>query len=249
MGCDVLELTQFCNSLGVSLPGAARVRPLPQVPESFSPRSVLPEADSVICYGVPIPKGVVYGRSSPLDSYWRYCNMAYRLLDAASSRLCVLLEEKGELAAPLYGCFPWKIAGGGYRGLVPLVYWAEEAGLGRLTRSGLLASPVHGTRLLLGGVVTTMKMEHSNRISGHPCPDGCRACLDSCPVSAIAENGQVDHNLCIRRSGANPLLQHLLRDRDSKEKFSLETLFNTVAVDDHGAYTCFACVEACPLNR
>jgi hypothetical protein len=42
---------------------------------------------------------------------------------------------------------------------------------------------------------------------------------------------------------------HLLRDQDAKEKFSFETLLNTVGVDDHGTYSCFRCVEVCPLNR
>jgi epoxyqueuosine reductase QueG len=138
--------------------------------------------------------------------------------------------------------------GGEFWGIMPLIYWAQEAGLGKLTKCGLLAHPRYGTRILLGGVITTLRLEPSEQTDFQGCPTACRKCVDACPAGAIGETGKVHHNQCIRTSGANPLLSHLLRDAGTRDKFDFETIVNTVSVDDHGAYTCFKCLEVCPLN-
>jgi hypothetical protein len=56
----------------------------------------------------------------------------------------------------------------------------------------------------------------------------------------------VPSNSTSRHAHENPMLQHLLHDRG---EFSFETLVNTVGVDDHGTYSCFECIRACPLNK
>jgi epoxyqueuosine reductase len=241
-------IMEFLSSRAVQAIGIASAVQIPLVPDQFSAQVVLEEAQSVICYGVAIPKGILAADSNALALHWRYSNMSYRFLDTVSNQLCVLLEELGYNSVPMYGCFPWKVVGGEFWGLMPLVYWAQEAGLGSLTRSGLLAVPKYGTRVLLGGVVTTLDLEPTAKTDLQGCPPACRLCVDVCPVGAIGETGKVNHNQCIRASGANPLLIHLLRDAASRDKFDFETILNTVSVDDHGAYTCFKCLEVCPLN-
>ena len=243
------EIKDFLAQRGIPLVGISGISPLPSVPEDFSPQCLLKAAKSVICYGVPIPKGVVYADSHALELYWRYCNMLYRSLDTATNQLCLMLEEHGQMASPVYGCFPWKMANRQFWGFLPLVYWAEQAGLGKLTQCGLVANPRFGTRVLLGGVVATTDLEPTGKLTEDPCPPGCLDCVNVCPVNAIAETGKVDHNLCIRYSGANPLLTHLLEDPAAKQRFPFETIVNTVGVDDHGAYTCNSCLKVCPLNR
>jgi len=243
------EIEEHLRNRGIRMLGIARAGQLPSVPAPFSPQAMLKEAKSVICYGVPVPKGVLYAESDALALYWRYCNMVYRSLDMATNELCVLLEEKGYLASPIYGCYPWKIVDREFWGLLPLVFWAEQAGLGKLTRCGLLAHPRYGTRILLAGVVTSSSLQPNEKMAGQVCPEACRLCLGACPANAIDETGKVSHNACIRHSGANPLLALVLRDSVLKDKFPFETIVNTVGVDDHGAYTCFKCVEVCPLNQ
>jgi epoxyqueuosine reductase QueG len=243
------EIRDFLRTRSLPLVGIARASQLPQVPDDLSPQRILAAARSIICFGVPIPKGVVHAEAHALLVYWRYCNAEYRSLDTTANQLSLLLEERGHSAGPIYSCFPWKAMDRKFWGLSPLVYWADQAGVGRLTRSGLLATPDHGTRVLLGGVVTTADLEPTARRDEDLCPPGCRDCMDGCPAQAIDRTGSVDHNLCIRRSGANPLLAHLLSDPSTKEKFPFETILNTVAVDDHGSYTCFECVRLCPLNK
>jgi epoxyqueuosine reductase len=146
----------------------------------------------------------------------------------AGNELCVLLEEKGCLASPIHGCYPWKITGREFRGLLPLVFWAAQAGLGKLTKCGLLAHPAYGTRILLAGVVTSASLKPAEQIAGQACPEDCRKCVEACPANAIDQTGKINHNACIRHSGANPLLALVLRDAALKDKFSFETIVNTV---------------------
>jgi epoxyqueuosine reductase len=241
-------IRELLASREVQAVGIAPVSQIPVVPDEFSAEAVLAGSKSVICFGVPIPRGILNANRNALALHWRYCNMSYRLLDTLSNQLCLFLEDGGHRSVPIYSCFPWKILGGEFWGIMPLIYWAQEAGLGKLTRSGLLAHPRYGTRILLGGVITTLRLEPSKQTDFQACPTACRQCVDACPAGAIGETGKVHHNQCIRASGANPLLSHLLRDAVTRDKFDFETIVNTVSVDDHGAYTCFKCLEVCPLN-
>ena len=242
------EIISFLNKEGISIYGVAAVKQLPSIPESFSPQILLEGARSVICYGVPIPKGIVYAKSNNLDLYWRYCNMQYITFDSVSNRLCLVLEEKNCSATPIYSCFPWKIVNREFWGHLPLVYWAEEAGLGRLAKWSLLVTPQYGTRILLGGVISTQELEPDEKVNEDICPSNCFDCIDVCPAKAIKRTGKVDHNSCIRYSSSNPLLALMLGNQTIRKNYSFDKLLNTVAVDDHGIYSCFECLSACPLN-
>jgi len=243
------EVVEFLHRRSISLVGVAETPRLPAVPGNGSPHSILRDVKTVICYGVPIPRGILYADNHDMSLYWRYCTILYKSLDIASNQLCLFLEDKGYRACPIYGCYPMRTVGRQYWGLLPLVHWAEEAGLGRLTKSGLLANPEYGTRIILGGVLSTAPLPPSVKCADDPCPSDCFDCVDACPVHAIARGGGVDHAACMRFANASPLLENVLRDRTAREKFPFETILNTVAVDEHATYSCNACMKVCPLNR
>jgi epoxyqueuosine reductase QueG len=242
------EISSFVSNEGMSIHGVAAVKQLPSIPKNFSPRALLKDAKSIICYGTQIPKGLIYAESNSLGLYWRYCSIQYRTLDSVSNRLCSFLEEKNCSATPIFSCFPWKVVNREFWGHLPLVYWAEEAGLGRLAKCGLLITPRYGTRILLGGVITTQELEPSEKLNEDICPSDCFDCIDACPAKAIDRTGKVDHNLCIRYSTSNPLLALVLDNQEIGKNYSFETLLNTTAIDDHGKYLCIECLKACPLN-
>lgn len=242
------EISSFLHNEGMSILGVAAVKQLPSIPISFSPQALLKGAKSIICYGIQIPKGLIYAESNNLDLYWRYCNIQYRTLDSVSNRFCLFLEEKNCSATPIYSCFPWKTVNREFWGHLPLVYWAEEAGLGRLAKCGLLITPRYGTRILLGGVITAQELEPNEKLNEDICPSNCFDCIDACPAKAIKRTGKVDHNLCIRHSSSNPLLTLVLGNQKIGKSYPFETLLNTIAVDDHGTYSCNECLRACPLN-
>ena len=243
------EIGDLLHNEGVPIFGISAVKQLDRVPQDFSPEALLTDARSIVIYGIPTPKGIVYAKYNALALYWRYVNMVLRTLDSISHRLCLFLEEKGNSATPIYSCFPWKVVNREFWGTLPLVYWGEEAGLGRLAKCGLLVSPRYGTRILLGGVITTQELEPDEKVSEELCPSDCFQCIEPCPVNAIQRSGKVDHNLCTRRSGSTPLMSILLKDQSVRQNFSFETLLNTAGVDDHSMYTCFECLKACPLNK
>jgi len=243
------EISSFLLNEGMSIFGVAAVKQLPSIPKSFSPQALLKGAKTIICYGIQIPKGLIYAESHSLDLYWRYCNIQYRTLDSVSNRVCLFLEEKNCSATPIYSCFPWKVVNREFWGHLPLVYWAEEAGLGRLAKCGLLITPQYGTRILLGGVITTQELEPDETLNEDICPSNCFYCIDVCPAKAIKRTGKVDHNSCIRYSSSNPLLTLVLGDQKIGKNYPFETLLNTIAVDDHGTYSCIECLKACPFNN
>lgn len=240
---------ELLSKKGIFSYGTAKAGHLPQVLAPFSPGAILKDAQSVLCYAVLTPKGILHAETDFSLLYWRFCSMTYRFLDTVSNEICTMFEAMGHMTAPIYSCFPWKVQPGKFSGLLPLAYWAQECGLGRITRSGLLGDSRFGTRLLLGGVITTASLEANGKAADTSCPHECRLCQQACPVGAIEKSGAVDHNLCVRYSGANPLLANLLADEKIKSKFGFETLVNTVSVDDHGMYTCSKCLQECPLNR
>lgn len=239
------EHVQQILNAEVSLSGAASICSLPQVKTQFSPQAVLKTSKSILCYGVPVPKGIIHADNYAHLLYWRFCNMAYRSLDMLSNKISLLLEQKGYITTPVYGCYPWKVVHREFYGCVSLVHWAEKAGLGKLTKCGLLGTPEYGTRLLLGGVLTTAELPPSQKNTEEICPSDCFQCIEACPANAIHKTGKIDHNTCIRHAHKNPLLHHILKEKE----FSFETIVNTVGVDDHGTYTCFECVRVCPLNK
>jgi epoxyqueuosine reductase QueG len=122
------EIKDFLNSKGISIVGLSAIRQLPRVPEDFFPESILGGAKSFICYGVPIPKGIINANKHDMALYWRYCNILYRSLDTISNQLCLLLEEKSHSAIPVYGCYPWKVLRFQYMGAIRGKWWALSFG-------------------------------------------------------------------------------------------------------------------------
>ncbi len=244
------ELQQFLHQKGIALIGIASLQSSQSITRLASPHVLLSNSKSAVCYGIPIPKGLLSNGNFRLEQYWRYCNIQYRQIDIISNKLCNFLERYEECQTmPIYSCFPWNVKNREFWGAMPLIYLAEEAGLGCISKCGLLITPEYGTRILLGATLTTLALEPDPKISRAICPSECFICVDICPVNAIDRTGKVDHDKCIRYSGSNPLLSLSLNNQNVNAKFPFETLINTVGIDDHGLYTCMECIKACPFNQ
>jgi len=75
-------LTAVKDFLGVSGSPVVGISPasrLPSVPVDFSPQHILHPARSVICYGLPIPRGILHAENHSLALYWRYRSYPYNL--------------------------------------------------------------------------------------------------------------------------------------------------------------------------
>lgn len=246
---EVLQRTRrYLDREGVSVCGIAASQALESEPAGHRPSDLLPGSRSVLCLGVPVPKGVFGCGQRAEPTYWRVASVLYRFLDAVLVRCAAILEEAGALAVPVFGCFPYTVKGkGDFWGYLNLVKAAEAAGLGKVGRNGLLLNGRVGPRLLLGAIVTTADLPPmSTEAETTGCPHDCRACLDACPVRAIDEGGRVNRQACVRHSMKSPLFMHLVKSGQVPDA-DLALINHISAVDDHSMYTCVACVAACPL--
>ena len=113
--------------------GIAKAASLENEPLGYRPSDMLPSAESILCLGIPVPKGVFKCQERSEWMYWRAANVYYRNIDAVLVRACSIVEGEGEVAVPAYGCFPYDIKGkGDFWGYMSLVRMAEAAGMGRV---------------------------------------------------------------------------------------------------------------------
>jgi epoxyqueuosine reductase QueG len=114
---------------------------------------LLPGAESLVCFGLPVPQAVYRTPTYTLETVWRSQNLNYRRLDILSMRIAVLLEENGARAVPIYGCMPLGVGDRGQVvGYLNQIRMGEATGIGIIGKNGLLIHPHYGARLMLGGV-------------------------------------------------------------------------------------------------
>ena len=68
----------------------------------FRPMDFIEDAQSVICFGIPIARDVFKTPIYGLETTWRSQNLLYRRLDTLALRFANLLEERGARAVPIY---------------------------------------------------------------------------------------------------------------------------------------------------
>jgi len=218
------------------------------------PEDLLPGAQSLICFGLPVPQGVYRTPIYTLETVWRAQNLNYRHLDSLSLRIAALLEEHGARAVPIYGCLPMGVnARGQVVGYLNQIQMGRVTGIGVVGKNGLLIHSRYGARLMLGGVVTTADLPQGcyPEIDEPGCPPDCRICADACPVEAILiENKRVRIMTCLSHTSRTPqmsrpwfFLLSKLRPESAARYMSLR------AFDEHTFYVCSECVALCPYGE
>lgn len=77
-------------------------------------------------------------------------------------------------------------------------YWAERAGLGRVTRNNHLTVPGYGANFHIAAIVTAAALTPTAVTPlPDPCPPGCRRCVDVCPTGALRADGSCDAGRCL----------------------------------------------------
>jgi epoxyqueuosine reductase QueG len=97
------KLKSFFRANHVEIFGIAPASLLEREPAGYRPSDLLLGANSAICLGLPIPRGIFKARGRDLRLYWRTANIYYRQIDAILLQAARLLEEKGETAVPVFG--------------------------------------------------------------------------------------------------------------------------------------------------
>jgi len=69
----------------------------------YRPSDVLPGARSILCLGIPLPKGIFKCVGKAEQMYWRAAAVYYRHIDAMLIQAAVIIEEQGDTAVPVCG--------------------------------------------------------------------------------------------------------------------------------------------------
>jgi epoxyqueuosine reductase QueG len=242
------EMTNLFALNSIPVFGITNAISLENEPLGYRPSDMLASAESILCLGIPVPKGIFQCQGRAEWMYWRAANIYYRNIDAVLMRATSIIEEKGEIAVPVYGCFPYDIKGkGDFWGYMCLIKMAEAVGIGKMGKNGLLFNSKYGPRLILGGIVTTASLPKIvwPEKDGKGCPEECYLCQGQCPVSAIDKSGRVDRVACIKHSMRSPIFSNLMKAANFGSE-DAQMINHVTAVDDHSTYRCIKCVSVCP---
>jgi epoxyqueuosine reductase QueG len=244
----VEEIKALLVGQGIPVFGIAKSTLMETEAQNYRCSDTLTSAKSILCIGMPFPKGVFYSRQRTNETYWRAANIYYRNLDMMLMRMARMIEEKGEVAVPVFGCFPYDVRDrGDLRGFMSLVKMAEAVGIGKTGKNGLLFNSDYGPRFMLGGIITTADLPTMTwpQKDEKGCPDDCFACQEACPVSAIDRSGKVDRLACIKHSMKSPIFSYLMKTK-AFDPSEAALINHVTGVDDHSMYTCINCVSKCP---
>ncbi len=242
------EIKRFFSDNHIPVFGIAKAASLEKEPSGHRPLDMLASAESILCLGIPVTRGIFKCKERSEWIYWRAANIYYRNIDWILMRAASILEEKGEVAVPVYGCFPYDIKGkGDFWGYMSLIRMAEAVGIGKVGKNGLLFNSKYGPRLLLGGIVTTASLPILTwpEKDEKGCPKECFACQEQCPVKAIDKSGKVDRVTCTKYSSKSPIFLNMMKTGKVPSQ-DAQMINHLTAVDDHSMYRCIKCVSVCP---
>lgn len=101
---DIIEeMTNFFILNNIPVFGIAKASSFENEPLGYRSSDMLASAQSVLCFGIPVPKGIFKCQERSEWMYWRAANTYYRNIDMVLMRVANIIEEKGEIAVPIYG--------------------------------------------------------------------------------------------------------------------------------------------------
>lgn len=83
--------------------GTAKASYLENEPSGYRSSDMLASAKSVLCLGIPVPKGIFKCQEKSEWMYWRAANIYYRNIDMVLMQVARIIEERGETAVPVFG--------------------------------------------------------------------------------------------------------------------------------------------------
>lgn len=199
------EIERIALMEGASKVGIASVESFAGAPNGHAPADFIPDAKSVISFGIGLLDAAVERDRLFLNSQmipeelripvqeYTYNTVAYSMvntrLDQIGLSIALFLEKQGypsmcfpatydEQYEPLMSKIPDFQAPFSHR------HAAVRAGLGEFGLSNLVLTPEYGPRIRLNSVITSMQLEPGPIIREKLCRRGCTLCMKACASCA-----------------------------------------------------------------
>ena len=205
------EIKRIAVMEGAGKVGIASVESFTGAPKGHTPADFIPDAKSVISFGIGLLDAAVERDRLFLNSQmipeelripvqeYIYDTVAYsmvnRRLEQIGLSIALFLEKQGyqsmcfpatydEANEPLISKIPDFQAPFSHR------YVAVRAGLGEFGLSNLVLTPEYGPRIRLNSVITSMQLEPDPIIREKLCIGGCTLCMEAC--ASFAYNSSIN---------------------------------------------------------
>lgn len=209
------ELLRKCEDLRIPLVGFAPVKrwknppkELPNkfsewIPEDFHPKSIYPEAATVMVIGLPVQLPIV--ETAPSIYYHELYKTVNSMLDLKAYELSVFLNMEGypSIYLPRDGYANINVLLENPFAFFSHKHAAYLAGLGSFGQNNLILTREYGPRIRFTSIFTSASIK-PDPIKVKDLCIRCLRCAISCPVGAIKTKGEfpppIDKKLCAMRS-------------------------------------------------
>ncbi|MDO8490982.1 MAG: 4Fe-4S binding protein [Dehalococcoidia bacterium] len=252
------EVKAFAGQAGVDCVGIAGAEALQeQSIQGRGPVAVLPGARSVVIFGIAMLSASLRTPNERIVS--SDIKSIAGELNTMGFRVARFLERKGYDALPCTPNLSLELTREtrGMLGDISLKHAAVAAGLGTWGRDRLVVTPRWGPRVRFAAVVTTAPLAVDSALGEELC-NNCDLCIAACPSKAISEDNKVDTIKCLLQSqkyGRPHYFQFFSelfsKPPEEQQKAVRSPLFWNLMQDVAmgGTYSCFKCLEVCPVGR
>lgn len=181
-----IAVKKMALELGADMVGIAPVSRFDGQPHMLHPKAHLPEAKSVICFGVHHPDASVEWCGEPNPNFPEAFQIGMiPKLDTMCYRITKMLEKEGYPTIGQPTTTYWrhrKYKDVPYEHAATFSHMAAfvACGLGEYGYHGMVMSPEYGPRERIISIITSAELEPTPLYDGDPLCDGCMQCAKNC---------------------------------------------------------------------